>query len=227
MTAAATCKKIKALEKLRLPELWKQFAEQVGETTRSPNKKYLIRRISEALETADSEASASAATLKRPAKPKAPQGRKASKPAAVTKKAAAKKINTAAMRAPKKNSPPAEASTVSTPLSKLSIADLQARYRDIVGRPTGSKHRAYLQWKIRQAQKGVIPVGPSRRRSNANPSDFKVIPLRMETEVVAQIDAARERLDLPSRTALIRRALMLYLAKAGENDVAALLDKGK
>ncbi len=224
---AATRKRIKALDKLRLPELWELFAEHVGEATRSPNKKYLIRRINEALATAESEASSSAATPKRPAKPKAPQARKASKPAAVTKKAAAKKTNTA-KRAPKKNSPlAAEAITVDTPLSKLSIADLQARYRDIVGRPTGSKHRAYLQWKIRQAQKGAIPVGPNRRRSNANPSDFKVIPLRMETEVVAQIDAARERLDLPNRTALIRRALMLYLAKAGENEVAALLDKGE
>ena len=91
---------------------------------------------------------------------------------------------------------------------------------------SGSKNAAYLIWKIRQAEKGKIPVGPTRRAS-ANPGDYKVIPLRMETEVVDQIDAARERLDLPSRTTLIRRALMLYLAKAGENDVAALLEQGE
>ena len=36
--------------------------------------------------------------------------------------------------------------------------------------------------------------------------------------------AARERLGLKSRTALIRRALRLFLDQAGENDVAALLE---
>ena len=63
---AATRKKITALDKLRLPELQEQFAEIVGEATRSPNKKYLIRRIREALVAAESTGSSAP---KRPATP--------------------------------------------------------------------------------------------------------------------------------------------------------------
>ncbi|MFH2006677.1 MAG: ribbon-helix-helix protein, CopG family [bacterium] len=207
-------KQINALQKMRLPALWERFAEVVGEENRSPNKKYLIRRISEALKAAEAEP---AATPKRPARPKAP---KAVKATAATKHGKVKKPT---KRKGTAEGTPTEEATGDTPLTKLSVADLQARYREVVGRPTGSSHRAYLIWKIGQAQKGRIPVGPTRRSSSTDPADFKVIPLRMETEVVDQIDAARERLEIPSRTALIRRALMVYLARAGENDVAALL----
>ena len=227
---------IHALERLRLPDLQKRFAELTGETTRSPNKKYLIRRICDALEAAEARSSRAP---KHPAKPKAPQAPKAGrarKAAGVSKtsKKAAKKRPTAKKAAEKKGAskpasarPAAGEASDDGALSKLSIADLQARYRETVGRATGSSHRGYLIWKIRQAQKGKIPVGPTQRRSSANPGDYKVIPLRMETEIVDQIDAARERLELPSRTTLIRRALMLYLAKAGESDVAALLEQGE
>ncbi|MBU1242938.1 ribbon-helix-helix domain-containing protein [Myxococcota bacterium] len=224
---AATRKQIKALDKLRLPELQQKFAEHVGETTRSPNKKYLIRRISEALQAAES---GSSSKTKRPAKPKAPGARSAAKRAGGAKEAAAKALAKAKAKAKqpaKKQRTAAKDTSGETPLSKLSVPKLQERYKEIVGRTTGSKNAAYLVWKIRQAEQGKIPVGPTQRRSSANPGDFKVIPLRMETEIVDQIDAARERLELPSRTTLIRRALMLYLAKAGENDVAALLEQGE
>ena len=219
---ATTRKKLKALDKLRLPELQEQFADIVGEATRSPNKKYLIRRIGEALEAAESTASTGP---KRPAKPNAPGSRKDAGWAGGAKRAAAK-AQAKAKQPAKKQRAAAKDASGEKPLSKLSVPKLQERYKEIVGRTTGSKNAAYLIWKIRQAEKGKIPVGPTRRAS-ANPGDYKVIPLRMETEVVDQIDAARERLDLPSRTTLIRRALMLYLAKAGENDVAALLEQGE
>ena len=93
----------------------------------------------------------------------------------------------------KKKSPATKAPPGNAPLSKLSISDLQAMYVATVGRPTRSKNANYLIWKIRQAEQGKIPVGPTRRRSSTNPGAYKVIPLRMETEVVYQIDAARER----------------------------------
>lgn len=224
---AATRKQIKALDKLRLPELQEKFAEIVGEATRSPNKKYLIRRISEALQAAGS---ASTSAPKRPAKPKAPGARKAATRAGGAKTAAAKaqaKAQAKAKQPAKKPRAAAKDTSGEKPLSKLSVPKLQERYKEIVGRTTGSKNAAYLIWKIRQAQKGKIPVGPTQRRSSANPGEYKVIPLRIETEVADQIDAARERLELPSRTALIRRALMVYLAKAGETDVAALLEQGE
>jgi hypothetical protein len=37
------------LERLRLPELQARFREVVGETSRSPNRKFLMRRIEEVL----------------------------------------------------------------------------------------------------------------------------------------------------------------------------------
>lgn len=43
-------KQIAKLEQLRLPDLQARFAEIVGETTRSPNKVFLLRKIREALE---------------------------------------------------------------------------------------------------------------------------------------------------------------------------------
>ena len=43
-------KQMKELEALKLPELQARFAEIVGEETMAPNKKYLLRRIGEALE---------------------------------------------------------------------------------------------------------------------------------------------------------------------------------
>ena len=44
-----------ALQELRLPDLQARFAEIVGEETRSPNKPYLLRRITEALEARAAE----------------------------------------------------------------------------------------------------------------------------------------------------------------------------
>lgn len=37
------------LAALGLPALWERFKEATGETTKSPNKKFLVRRIKEAL----------------------------------------------------------------------------------------------------------------------------------------------------------------------------------
>jgi hypothetical protein len=53
----------KAIEKLgtmKVNELQAKFAEVTGETTRSPNKTFLIRRITEALQAAEAEAGAAA-----------------------------------------------------------------------------------------------------------------------------------------------------------------------
>ena len=37
------------LAALGLPALWERFKEATGDTTKSPNKKFLVRRIEEAL----------------------------------------------------------------------------------------------------------------------------------------------------------------------------------
>jgi hypothetical protein len=82
---------------------------------------------------------------------------------------------------------------------------------------------SYLIWKIRQAEKGRIPVGPRASRSaDGETVDFKVLPLRMEAELVTQLDEARERLGLKSRMELFRRSLHAFLLEAGEVRVAEM-----
>jgi hypothetical protein len=190
-------KQVKALEKLKLNELQARFAEIVGEETRAPNRKFLLRRITEALEAQAAEAPPAEATVK-PAKKK----RGKTKPTAET--------------------------TASDPeqgerLRDLTVEELQARYLEKVGRPTGSANAGYLKWKIRQAEKGAITVGPVQRRHGDGPApDFKVLPLRMETDLVTQLDEARERLGLGSRMDLFRRSLHAFLLEAGEGKVAEL-----
>lgn len=191
-------KQVKALEKLRLPELRARYAEVLGEETRAPNRTYLIRRITEALE-------ARAAEAPEPAEAE-PQATPVE--TAPTETAAAS---------------PETGDATETKLSKLPIAELQARYLEVVQRPTASVHRRYLIWKIREAQKGRIPVGPQgSRRADGEALDFKVLPLRMEANLVAKLDEARERLGLKSRMELLRRSIHLFLAREGEAEVAAL-----
>lgn len=49
-------KRMRIMEELRLPELQALFHDIVGEATRSPNKKFLLRRIAEVLEAQEQEA---------------------------------------------------------------------------------------------------------------------------------------------------------------------------
>lgn len=56
-----TKKAIEKLSTMKVNELQAKFAEVTGETTRSPNKTFLIRRITEALQAAESEAKAAKA----------------------------------------------------------------------------------------------------------------------------------------------------------------------
>lgn len=65
------------MEKLadaRLPEIREKFEEVLGESTRAPNKKYLLRRIREGLEAKELEAKAARKKTKdsktKPSKPK-------------------------------------------------------------------------------------------------------------------------------------------------------------
>jgi hypothetical protein len=117
------------LAKMKVNELQARFAEVTGEKTRSPNKMFLIRKITEALQAKSVVESSS--------------------PGA---KAATTVATKAAGPGPEK-------------LTKLDVAELQGRYLELVGRHTGSTNRAYPIWKIREAQKGRIPLGP---RKNAH-----------------------------------------------------------
>ena len=182
-------KRMRIMEELRLPELQARFHDIVGEATRSPNKKFLLRRIAEALEAEEQDAAEPA--------PEAPQTEPTE----------------------------ADATTVSgePKLTKLTVEELQQLYTEVVGRDTGSSDRRYLIWKIREARKGRIKTGPVRRRyADGEAPDMKVLPLRMEAEIVARLDEARERLGLKTRMDLFRKSLADYLTAAGEHEVAQL-----
>ena len=72
-----TQKTMKSIEKLRLPELQARFAEIVGEASRSPNRKFLLRRIGEALDARGNDG-----TTEAPKKePKGKGHQRAEKPA--------------------------------------------------------------------------------------------------------------------------------------------------
>jgi len=86
----------------------------------------------------------------------------------------------------------------------------------------GSDNKAYLIWKIREAQNGRIPVGP-RKSAHREGVTFKVLPLRMESDLVGKLDEAWRREGLHSRMDLFRKSLQAFLQNAGEADVAAML----
>ena len=100
------------------------------------------------------------------------------------------------------------------------VAIWQARYLEVVGRPTGSSNIRYLRWKIRQAERGLVPVGPTGHNRTGEPVEHKVLPLRLAADAVAGLDEARERQGLKSRMELFRRALHLYLTRVGEHEAA-------
>jgi hypothetical protein len=104
-------------------------------------------------------------------------------------------------------------------LSKLSVEELQARYRDVLRRDTGSTDRAYLTWKIREAKKGRIRVGPPRTREVKGPQ--QILSVRVAEQAVPLLDAAWRKHGLRSRNDLVLRALGRELAALGEDDAAA------
>jgi len=98
---------------------------------------------------------------------------------------------------------------------------LRVHYLEGIGRPTGSSNKAYLIWKIREAKKGRIPVGP-RKNARREGVTFKILPLRMETEVVDKVDEAWRSRGIKNRMEFLRGALGHYLTHLGAEEAAAL-----
>ncbi|ACY15340.1 hypothetical protein [Haliangium ochraceum] len=198
-------KRIESIKALRLPEIQAQFEEIVGESTRCPNKKYLLRRITESLE-AQEQAAADAAAEAAEAEP----------------------ATDIAPGAEPEEAEEGEDAAAPRKLTKLSVAELQQLYRETLGRPTGSSHKRYLVWKIREAQKGRVRTGPvTRRRTTDEPApEHKILPLRMEAETVEALDDAWRRHGLRSRMDFFRHALGSYLTSLGEEEVAERVQAG-
>ena len=197
------------LEGLRLPALQARFREVVGETSRSPNRKFLMRRIEEALaaRTEQEQASASSEHVieERTAEPANLQ---------------ADAVET-----------PSEATTDVVPsvsrqrgrFASMSVEELQTKYLEVVGRATGSDDKRYLVWKIREAEKGRIPVGPRKTTERSGePLDVKILPLRPKAAVVERMDEAWRSRGIKNRMEFFRRALGHYLSHLGADDTAAM-----
>jgi hypothetical protein len=106
----------------------------------------------------------------------------------------------------------------------MTVEELQAMYQQKVGRPTGSTDKAYLIWKIREAEKGRIPIGPRETRSpdQQGATDVRILPLRLDVNAVEQMDAAWRAHGMKTRMEFFRRALGHYLEHIGAHDAAVL-----
>src|SRR5690606_33896694 len=87
----------------------------------------------------------------------------------------------------------------------MTIEELQTKYLEVVGRATGSDDRRYLIWKIREAEKGRIPVGPRKTRErDGEPLDVKILPLRLEADVADKMDEAWRAKGIKNRMEFFR-----------------------
>ncbi|NOJ81156.1 DUF2924 domain-containing protein [Myxococcus xanthus] len=190
--------KTKMLESMNLTELRARYREVVGEETRSPNRTHLIRRIEEALAAKKRRSPTHRATAATPSAPPAPAAR-ADTPSEGTQPA------------PRRGR-----------FANMSLEEVQAKYREVVGRPTGSSDIPYLKWKIREAEAGRVPVGPRPEREVKVGEDGKrVIPLSFDAEDLAVLDKAWRDAGIPSRTRFFKRAVHRELTAMGATEAAA------
>src|SRR5690606_36984345 len=107
--------------------------------------------------------------------------------------------------------------------ASMTIEERQTKYLEVVGRSTGSDDRRYLGWKIREAEKGRINVGPRKTRAReGEPLDVKILPLRLEADVADKMDEAWRAKGIKNRMEFFRGAIGHYLAHLGARDAAAL-----
>jgi hypothetical protein len=187
-----------ALEALRLPELRARYQEVLGEPARSPNRKFLIRRII--------EAAANTPARRKSAEAAPPQPK--TKPSSKARAAAP--------------TPPAKPERGR--YRDMSIEQLQQKYTEVIGRGTSSDNKGYLLWKLREAEKGRIRTGPRPERPRKSDSDMQIVPLRLEATVVERVDRTWRDRSIPNRTEFLRRAMAHYLRHLGAADTAALLE---
>jgi hypothetical protein len=111
--------------------------------------------------------------------------------------------------------------------ASMTIEELQAKYLEVVGRSTGSDDRRYLIWKIREAEKGRINVGPRKTRARDGEAlDVKILPLRLEADVADKMDEAWRSRGIRKRMDFFRGAIGHYLAHLGARDAAAMFTAG-
>jgi hypothetical protein len=106
----------------------------------------------------------------------------------------------------------------------MAIEELRAEYLKVIGRETDSTDRRYLMWKLNEAAKGKIKIGPAEKRPARNKSDMQVIPSSLLRETVRLLDAAIKSAGIKSRSAFIRAALIEKLHIVGSMEAEAAAD---
>jgi len=113
-------------------------------------------------------------------------------------------------------------------LESLKLPALWELYSLAINEQTKCPNKKWLIGKIHAAvvAEKRSPVKSSEKAEADDSADTKarqVIPLRISPEVLAKIDAARERLGIKNRSVLIFNALYEFFKRAGETEVADLL----
>jgi len=216
------------LSALRLPELKQRYHAVLGVETRCPNRTFLVRSICNALrseeteQTEETETQAADAVMSDDA---AVEGAAGEVDDAVALDGEAEEDDDAAGQDAPHEGAPSRSRIPRQPrgrFASMTVEELQVKYREVVGRDTGSADKRYLQWKVREAEKGRIPVGPRRVRERAaEPAEVKILPLRLEADVVEAMDEAWRSRGLRTRMQFLRRALGHYLMHLGATDAAA------
>lgn len=110
-------------------------------------------------------------------------------------------------------------------LAGMDADALRKLYAEVIGRPTGSTNTGYLIWKIREARKGRIKVGPRAPRPERRPGvEMKVIPIRIETDALAAMDdLVGEGKPYRSRMDIFRAAIAVWADMSGHTALSSLI----
>jgi hypothetical protein len=219
--SALTRQAIHTLESLRLPALQARYQEVIGSPTRCPNRGFLVRKIAEALAVRDTERDAPTPPSPEPAEPPgiAPSTDDSDTMGAIEQHTEADSPSTPEPTAPEPTETDAPNAPEPSALPKpprgrfrgMTVEELQHRHVEIVGRPSGSENKGYLVWKIREAEKGHVPLGKlNGRGSRGEPACVKVLPLRLESATIARLDETWRKHGIKNRTAFLRSAIEHY-----------------
>jgi hypothetical protein len=210
----------KKLENMSVTELRARHKQVTGRSTKEGNKKKLIDAI-EQHERLTRRVNDGAGA---PAQHSAGQRRGRAGRQAITATDA-----NAAASATDGGQAPATAPTGEKPArgrwAAMTVEELRALYAEKIGRTTDSTDRAYLIWKLREAEKGHITIGAARR-GGRKLSDEPMLPvtLRLPVSITTQMDEVWKRLSLRSRIDLIERAMGRGFAALHESELAQAFD---
>ena len=126
------------------------------------------------------------------------------------------------------NAPVEETGATTEPGAKrkrdMTIEELQAEFRRVIGRDTNSADRRYLLWRLSAGGLRRSPVGPIEKRAPRDKADMQVLPLGLLRETTRLLDAAVAASGTKSRSAFIRAALIEKLRAIGGDDAVAAAD---